>query len=79
MTVEANLIKTMDYSLWFSGRNGNYFSKKRIPSERAPQEEQNGSNFSFQWGVTMTVTNTSTDPHVSQSSVERLWCDARVK
>ena len=37
------LVKTPDYSPWKKFD----FGKKRIPSERASQEEQNGANFSF--------------------------------
>ena len=41
------LVETPDYSPWFSARNGRLqFRQKRIPSERAPQEEQNDTNFS---------------------------------
>ena len=38
--------KTMDYSPWFEFWESNKSSEERIPSERASQEEQNGSNFS---------------------------------
>ena len=41
-------VKTPYYSPWFSAKNGrNQFWLKRIPYERAPQEEHNGANFSF--------------------------------
>ena len=40
--------ETMDYSPWFSARIGNFpFRQKRISLERASQEQQNGTNFSF--------------------------------
>ena len=38
--------KTMDYSPWFNFWKSKKSSEKRIPSERASQEEQNGTNFS---------------------------------
>ena len=44
MSVEGNLIETMDY-LWPEIES--ISRKKRIPSERASQEEQNGTNFSL--------------------------------
>ena len=39
--------KTMDYSPWFDFWESQKSLEKRIPSERASQEEQNGANFSF--------------------------------
>ena len=39
--------KTMDYSPWFDFWESKKSSEKRIPSERASQEEQNDANFSF--------------------------------
>ena len=39
--------KTMDYSPWFDFWESKKSFDKRIPSERASQEEQNGANFSF--------------------------------
>ena len=48
MSAERNLLKTMDYNPWFSARNRKfYFRQKRISSEMASQEEQNGANFMF--------------------------------
>ena len=37
----------MDYSPWFEFWESKKHSEKRIPSERASQEEQNGAYFSF--------------------------------
>ena len=37
----------MDYSPWFHLSESEKDFEKRIPSERASQEEQNGANFSF--------------------------------
>ena len=37
----------MDYSPWFDFWESKKVREKRIPSERASQEEQNGANFSF--------------------------------
>ena len=37
----------MDYSPWFHLSESEKSIEKRIPSERASQEEQNGANFSF--------------------------------
>ena len=51
--------KTMDYSPWFDFWESKKSSEKRIPSERASQEEQNGTSFrfqlhgTFQQGITM--------------------------
>ena len=39
--------KTMDYSPWFQFRESKKGFEKRKPSERASQEEQNSTNFSF--------------------------------
>ena len=39
--------KTMDYSPWFDFWKSKKSLDIRIPSERAYQEEQNGTNFSF--------------------------------
>ena len=39
--------KTMDYSPWFDFWESEKSLEKRIPSERASQEEQNGTNLSF--------------------------------
>ena len=39
--------KTMDYSPWFECSESEKCLEKRIPSERASQEEQNGAVFSF--------------------------------
>ena len=39
--------KTMDYSPWFDCLESKKGSEKKIPSERAFEEEQNGENFSF--------------------------------
>ena len=39
--------KTMDYSPWFDFWESEKSLEKRIPLERASQEEQNGANFSF--------------------------------
>ena len=39
--------KTMDYSPWFDFWESKKRSEIRIPSERASQGEQNGTNFSF--------------------------------
>ena len=39
--------KTMDCSPWFDFWESKKRSEKRIPSERASVEEQNGANFSF--------------------------------
>ena len=39
--------KTMDYSPWFEFLESEKGLEKRLPSERASQEEQNGTNFSF--------------------------------
>ena len=39
--------KTMDYSPWFDFWESEKSLEIRIPSERASQEEQNGTNFSF--------------------------------
>ena len=39
--------KTMDYSPWFDFWSPKLSFEKRIPLERASQEEQNGANFSF--------------------------------
>ena len=39
--------KTMDYSPWFDFSESKKSFEKRIPWERASQEEQNGANFSF--------------------------------
>ena len=39
--------KTMDYSPWFDFSEYKNVSEKRIPLERASQEEQNGASFSF--------------------------------
>ena len=39
--------KTMDYSPWFHFSESKKSFEKGMPSERAPQEEQNGANFSF--------------------------------
>ena len=38
--------KTMDYSPWFDFWKSKNLSEKRIPLERASQEEQNGAIFS---------------------------------
>ena len=40
-------LKTMDYSPWFDFWESKQSSEKRIPSERASREEQNGTSFSF--------------------------------
>ena len=43
-------VKTPYYSPWFSARIWIFYfcnKKKRVPSERASQEEQNGANLSF--------------------------------
>ena len=41
------LVKTPYYSPWFSAKILKFeLRQKRIPSERASQEEQNGANFS---------------------------------
>ena len=46
--MQRNLIKTMDYSHGFDQiQIFFYFSQKGLPSERASQEEQNGTTFSF--------------------------------
>ena len=37
----------MDYNPWFDFRESEKSFEKRMPSERAAQEEQNGTNFSF--------------------------------
>ena len=37
----------MDYSPWFEFWESKKSSEKRIPTERAFQEEQNGTDFSF--------------------------------
>ena len=48
MSAQRNLIETMDYSPWFSAKNGEFGIWKNVISlERASQEEQNGTNFSF--------------------------------
>ena len=47
--------KTMDYSPWFEFSESEKRLEKRIPSERASQEEQNGANFSFVAPSTMSV------------------------
>ena len=48
MSVEAKSIKTPYYSPWFSAKIGKFqLRQKRIPSERASQEEHFGANFSF--------------------------------
>ena len=39
--------KTMDYSPWFHFSESKKSFEKGMPSETAPQEEQNGANFSF--------------------------------
>ena len=39
--------KTMDYSPWFDFWESKKSLEKRIPLERASQEEQNDTNFSF--------------------------------
>ena len=39
--------KTMDYSPWFEFSESEKSLEKKIPSERASQEEQNGAKFSF--------------------------------
>ena len=39
--------KTMDYSPWFHFSESKKSFEKGMPSERAPQEDQNGANFSF--------------------------------
>ena len=39
--------KTMDYSPWFDFWESKKSSEKTMPSERTPQREQNGTNFSF--------------------------------
>ena len=39
--------KTMDYSPWFDFWESKKRFEKRMPSERACQEEQNDTNFSF--------------------------------
>ena len=39
--------KTMDYSPWFDFWESKKSFEKRMPSERAFQEEQNETNFSF--------------------------------
>ena len=39
--------KTMDYSPWFDFWESKKSFEKRIPSERASQEEQNDASFSF--------------------------------
>ena len=39
--------KSMDYSPWFEFLESEKSLEKRIPPERASQEEQNGTNFSF--------------------------------
>ena len=39
--------KTMDYSPWFDFWKSEKSLEKRIPPERASQEEQNGTNYSF--------------------------------
>ena len=39
--------KTMDYSPWFDFWESEKSLEKRIPPERASQEEQNDTNFSF--------------------------------
>ena len=44
--VSSNLRETKGYSPWFDFGNQKKVRKKRIPSERASQEEQNGVNFS---------------------------------
>ena len=41
------LAKTLDYSPWFGLWESEKGSEKRMPSERASQGEQNGTNFSF--------------------------------
>ena len=47
MSVEGKLIETPYYSPWVSARNRKFgFQPKRIPLERASQEEQSGANFS---------------------------------
>ena len=40
------MAKTVVYSPWFDFCESEKYSAKRIPSERASQEEQNGTNFS---------------------------------
>ena len=37
--------KSMDYSPWFEFLESENSLEKRIPPERASQEEQNGTNF----------------------------------
>ena len=37
----------MDYSPWFDFWESEKSLEKRVPSEKASQGEQNGSNFSF--------------------------------
>ena len=45
---DRNLVKTPDYSPWFSARIWKFqFRQNRNSSERASQGERNGSNFSF--------------------------------
>ena len=39
--------KTMDYNPWFDFWESKKSSEKRIPSEKASQKEQNGTNLSF--------------------------------
>ena len=56
MSVEENLIKTMDYSLWFSGRNGNFliFPKKDTigkGTSRGAEWCKFQLHNTFQWGV----------------------------
>ena len=42
------LVKTPDYSPWFSARNSKiWFWLNSMSSERTRQEKQNGANFSF--------------------------------
>ena len=69
--------KFFDFSKKGYHRKG-HLKRSRMVQISAPQHLPVGS---YECGPTTTVTklNTSTDPHVSQSSVEGLWCDARVK